>query len=248
MSFPHVVPALTKNQTMQKMLITFLMLLSLFAVTPVFSAAPAFYLTPDSSLAFRDSLLTLYIATDEASANLKAYSLEISFNRSVIRAGDIDVVEGPLLATGGQPTFFWVEFSPDSAKMYIDAAILGDGVTVNGAGILAAITFHTIGFGETDVAFTSIRVRDGANNQLTYAAVDSWIKVCRFVGDVNADNRINISDCVYLINWIFGNGPLPVPDPLIGDVNCTGLTNISDVVYIINYIFSSGPAPCGPCY
>jgi hypothetical protein len=233
---------------MHKYMTILLALGFLAGAAPVQSANPAFYLVPDSTIVFRDSLVSLTMPTDAASVNLKAYSVEIVFNRSVIRTDEISVVEGPLLATAGQPTFFWVGFSADSSRLYIDGAILGDGITVSGPGNLATLTFHTIGFGETEVAFAAIRARDANNAPLLYDGVDAWIKVCQFVGDVNADNRINISDCVYLIRWIFAGGPAPIPDPPVGDVNCGGTTNISDVVYIINYIFAGGPAPCGPCY
>ena len=30
-------------------------------------------------------------------------------------------------------------------------------------------------------------------------------------GDVNGDDEINVSDPVYLLNWLFGDGPAPVP-------------------------------------
>ena len=55
---------------------------------------------------------------------------------------------------------------------------------------------------------------------------------------------VNISDAVYLINYIFGGGPAPVPLPFVGDVDCSHRTNISDVVYMISWIFGGGPAPC----
>lgn len=64
-------------------------------------------------------------------------------------------------------------------------------------------------------------------------------------GDCNADGLANITDAVYLINFIFNDGP--APDPLIaGDANCDGLVNITDAVYLIAYIFSGGPPPCDP--
>ncbi len=65
-------------------------------------------------------------------------------------------------------------------------------------------------------------------------------------GDANGSGGINISDVVFLINYIFSGGP--APNPLAsGDANCSGLVNISDAVYIVNYIFSGGPAPCSSC-
>jgi hypothetical protein len=63
-----------------------------------------------------------------------------------------------------------------------------------------------------------------------------------FRGDANGDGVINVSDVVYLINYLFISGPAPVPLEA-GDVNCDGMINVSDVVYLINYLFISGPPP-----
>jgi hypothetical protein len=64
-------------------------------------------------------------------------------------------------------------------------------------------------------------------------------------GDCNANGIINTEDVVYLINYLFMNGP--ALDPLeTGDVNCDGVINGTDVVYLINYLFISGPEPCSP--
>jgi len=65
-------------------------------------------------------------------------------------------------------------------------------------------------------------------------------------GDADGSQAVNISDAVFLINYIFAGGP--APDPLTaGDVDCSGLVTISDAVYLINYIFSGGPQPCAGC-
>jgi hypothetical protein len=62
-------------------------------------------------------------------------------------------------------------------------------------------------------------------------------------GDANGDGVINVVDVVYLINYLFINGP--APDPVeSGDVNCDHTTNAADVVYLINYLFIDGPPPC----
>jgi len=64
-------------------------------------------------------------------------------------------------------------------------------------------------------------------------------------GDANHDGSINISDAVYLIQYIFAGGP--APNPLCqGDANGDGSVNISDAVYLIQYIFAGGPAPHCP--
>jgi PKD repeat protein len=68
------------------------------------------------------------------------------------------------------------------------------------------------------------------------------IKYPFIYGDVNGDGIINVSDVVYLINYLFIGGP--APNPLAaGDANCDGVVNASDVVYLINYLFIGGPEP-----
>ena len=62
-------------------------------------------------------------------------------------------------------------------------------------------------------------------------------------GDVNNSGSINISDIIYLINYIFHGGLPPQPQVMVGDCNCTGTINISDYVYLIAYIFQGGPPP-----
>jgi len=64
-------------------------------------------------------------------------------------------------------------------------------------------------------------------------------------GDCNGDSSVNVSDVVYLINYLYIGGPEPFPLPS-GDVNCDSGINISDVVYLINYLFIGGPPPSCP--
>ena len=61
-------------------------------------------------------------------------------------------------------------------------------------------------------------------------------------GDVNADCNINVSDVVYLINYMFKGGPAPKALSS-GDVNCDGKVLVADIVYLINYLFKGGPKP-----
>jgi hypothetical protein len=61
-------------------------------------------------------------------------------------------------------------------------------------------------------------------------------------GDANRDGKINASDVVYLINYLFIHGPAPVPLEA-GDANCDAKISASDVVFLINYLFISGPPP-----
>ena len=63
-----------------------------------------------------------------------------------------------------------------------------------------------------------------------------------FRGDANGDGAINVTDIVFLINYLFNE--TSAPDPLeAGDANCDGKVDIVDIVYLINYLFGEGPPP-----
>ena len=61
-------------------------------------------------------------------------------------------------------------------------------------------------------------------------------------GDVNADGGVNITDAVYIINWLFKGGPDLCP-PLMGHISFDREVTVADVIYLINYQFKSGPEP-----
>jgi len=64
-------------------------------------------------------------------------------------------------------------------------------------------------------------------------------------GDADNDGQVNVSDAVYIVNYIFKGGPPPVIEEA-GDVNNDGTVNIADAVYLINFVFQGGPEPCCP--
>ena len=65
------------------------------------------------------------------------------------------------------------------------------------------------------------------------------------IGDANSDSRVDISDAVHLINFVFVPGaPGPIPQAA-GNVNCDEKVDISDAVYLINFVFIAGSPPPG---
>jgi hypothetical protein len=66
------------------------------------------------------------------------------------------------------------------------------------------------------------------------------------IGDANGDEQIDLVDVVFLINYVFRDGPSP--DPLArGDLTCDDETNLVDIIFLINYLFKNGPAPPASC-
>ena len=62
-------------------------------------------------------------------------------------------------------------------------------------------------------------------------------------GSVNGDDKVNVTDVIHLINYLFKGGIPPLPVPSCGDVQCDGKVNVTDAIYLINYLFKGGPAP-----
>ncbi len=67
-------------------------------------------------------------------------------------------------------------------------------------------------------------------------------------GDANDDQAVNVSDAVWIINYVFIGGAEPEPVLACGDANGDGAVNVSDAVWVINYVFIGGAAPgdCAP--
>ncbi len=64
-------------------------------------------------------------------------------------------------------------------------------------------------------------------------------------GDVDNSGNVDISDAVYLIQFIFNDGPAPKPWSAAMQIDGDPAVDISDVVYLIGYIFGGGPPPEG---
>jgi len=65
-------------------------------------------------------------------------------------------------------------------------------------------------------------------------------------GDANGDAILNVSDPIYVLNYLYQGGP--APNPLsAGDPNQDCIIDISDVIYLLNYLYKEGPAPQNGC-
>jgi Tol biopolymer transport system component len=69
----------------------------------------------------------------------------------------------------------------------------------------------------------------------------SWGRKCS-LGDADSSGSIDVGDVVYLINYLFKNGPAPKP-VTAGDGNNDNEVTVSDIVFLINYLFRGGPRP-----
>ena len=62
--------------------------------------------------------------------------------------------------------------------------------------------------------------------------------------DNSPDDLVDIADLVYMVQYMFRDGPEPV---CAAEANCDGsideITDIADLVYMVQYMFSDGPPP-----
>jgi hypothetical protein len=66
-------------------------------------------------------------------------------------------------------------------------------------------------------------------------------------GDADGDGKHLILDVTHLINYLYKNGPDPIPYATCsGDADNDCKVLILDVTYLINYLYKNGPAP-GSC-
>ena len=66
------------------------------------------------------------------------------------------------------------------------------------------------------------------------------------MGDVNQDAQVSSADIIYLVNYVFRGGPLPLPVALAGDADCSRHITSADMIWLADYVFRGGPDPC-PC-
>lgn len=132
-----------------------------------------------------------------------------------------------LTSTGGTGTKIW------SDKYN---GLDGSGLALSEDGLLSGtpVVPGSSGF------YAEIEDETGAkvNKQLGYQ-----IDLAYICGDANADESVNVSDAVFIINYVFVGGDTPNPIES-ADANCDSSVNVSDAVYIINFVFVGGNDPC----
>ena len=64
-------------------------------------------------------------------------------------------------------------------------------------------------------------------------------------GRINSDEKIDISDAVALLSWLFLTGPEP-QSLAAGDVNADGQIDLADAIYLLEFLFRGGPPISAP--
>ncbi len=138
-----------------------------------------------------------------------------------------------------------VDSPPPTFSMYGSPILPWNAVLVDSANGRGSFRFDPIA-NQEDSIFTVNFVATSNDGRADTAAVVITV-INGICGDADGSEIVSVSDCVYLINYIFAGGPAPTT-LRGGDPDGSCVTSVSDAVYLINYIFGGGPAPnciCG---
>lgn len=94
----------------------------------------------------------------------------------------------------------------------------------------------------------ALGAEDGFLPTLRTVANDDPLSIAQtmFVrGGINDDDRVNIADAVFLLNYLFGGKAAPVAT-VAADVNDDRRVNVADVIYLLLYLFDRGSEPPAP--
>jgi len=101
------------------------------------------------------------------------------------------------------------------------------------------------GIGEDSLTYFRARTKDATNIKgydvalFRYNCSENYVK-----GDFNDDSSVDITDLMYLIEFIVKSGPAPEGGAGRADCNCDNYINVADIVYYMNYFFGSSNEPC----
>jgi Dockerin type I domain len=212
--------------------------------------------------------IAVYLSTDTLT---RGFSLGLIWNSNDIQASSVDYTGSLLESYSDLWRFHFLTFpssSPDKNKVIISShdpnftTTFGpNALPAQDSSLLFKLWFtippetpeqvvdiDTISFFVTnpDIEYI-LAVHGGGSIKPAYydcGTADLMISNQDYIcGDANGDEFVNVSDAVWIINYVFVGGDAPNP-MAAGDVNCDATVNVSDAVVIINFVFVGGYAPC----
>lgn len=239
---------------MRTYMLSVLVVVMLMSTGIAVQAAPGhIFINPHIKYSQNDKDVVFTIKANDELDGVKGIHFDIDFSEPQVFGVDtpgppaIEALPGNLFVDNDTITFFWDYLWTDSTRLTVDIFVLTDSQTISGPGDLMLLNVHTdpLFRGFSEISFSNIKIRDRHNQDIPFTSAGAEITVCQFVGDVNADNSINIQDVTYMVDYLFQGGLAPVPWAA-GDVNCDGAINIVDLTTLVAYLFNNGSL-CGPC-
>jgi hypothetical protein len=130
---------------------------------------------------------------------------------------------------------------------YVSGAIGRDNVTIKYLPNGDTAWVRTLkGTGGGQEWLTEIALGHSGNVYVSAGAISDDFVTIKYIqlarGDVNQDGAITIADVIYLLNFLFKDGPAP-DRPILGDTDCSGYITLSDAIFLLNYLFKGGSPP-----
>jgi hypothetical protein len=196
-----------------------------------------------------DKIVNIYGSWEQP---IKAYQIYLSFDTA-----DLEFIDVEFTGTVAENADYSLGNEMEPGMLSFGAVWFVEGYPDAGTGLLAKIKFNIRSDaqkGDTPLDITSYNgnpsvYTDEGGQSIYPQEIDGILTITdHLCGDANSDSIINVSDAVYIINYVFVPGA-PVPDPLCAaDANGDTIINVSDAVYLINYVFVPGaPAPVTSC-
>jgi len=132
------------------------------------------------------------------------------------------------------PDYATIKYAPNGDTLWVRRY---DGPPGNLDDIPYALAVDGIG----NVYVTGVSI--GSGTSYDYATIKYNKFGCAAkAGDANSDYKVNLSDIIFKVNYVFKGGAKP--DPLCsGDDNADNIVNLPDIIYSVNFVFKGGPAP-----
>jgi hypothetical protein len=190
---------------------------------------------------------------------LAGYCIALYYDETKITIADVSLIDtiADYLYTNWS-LYWWYNDSVSPNYLLATAVTFGYDLIPAGSGNLFKLIVNiseTAPLGDTvldlehDVGPTSIDCLYALHDASTIRAdiVDGSVTIEPVIcGDVNGDGVVGAGDVVYLLSYLFRDGP--PPSPLCeGDANGDGSVGAGDVVYLISYLFRNGPPPVSDC-
>ncbi|MGQ9588842.1 MAG: PKD domain-containing protein [Planctomycetota bacterium] len=142
-------------------------------------------------------------------------------------------------APDAEPGTEWrIEVDGDAIRLFVDGALKAE--AFDSAYRFGHFAFWTSA-GDPETGF----VQQVLFDDLEIGAGGGPPKPIFHRGDANADGGINITDGIYILNYLFLGGPGP-PCLEAANPNDDDAVNITDGIYVLNFLFLGGPAPADP--
>jgi len=129
-------------------------------------------LTPSNNITLTVEILNV--------TNLYGYELKIFYNNSVLNATEAVRPSGHFLEPSDPTNQFVVkweiknDYNATHGRIWLSYTLLAPEPAKTGSGILAQITFHVIGVGQTPIAFRDTKLADNTGSPIPHTAKSSY--------------------------------------------------------------------------